>query len=131
MTETIVQNENRDTREVSEVASSLINLLRSNETAAYVLGLKQGRTLTNWAEKGVMPSDPVMVTRLKVAESLALTVKEEVRPWVSGAWLISNNPHLGEHSPSELIQSLSGTAEDSQLSDSLHHAAEHFASLPE
>jgi hypothetical protein len=130
MTETIVTNENEGNRKVGEVATSLISLLRRYDTVAYVVGVKQGRTVKNWAEKGVVPSDPVMQTRLKVAEALAKTVNDEQRPWVSGSWLIACNPHLGESSPSEMIQSLAGTSDDHQVTEKLYQAAELFASTP-
>lgn len=68
-----------------------------------------------------------METRLHAAESLALTVKDEQRPWVSGAWLIAGNPHLGEVSPSAMIQSLTGTDEDRLVTERLQQAAERFA----
>lgn len=45
MSETLNHNEIENSRRVGEVAASLVDLLRHHETVAYVLGLKQGRTV--------------------------------------------------------------------------------------
>lgn len=116
-------------RQVGEVAASVAGLLHRYDTVAYVLGIRQGRTIRGWAERGTVPADPRTEMRLRVTEQLALTVKDEVRPWVSGAWLISANPHLGEQSPAELIRSLEGATEDEQTIGRLQAAADHFAAL--
>jgi hypothetical protein len=122
-----IYTETEDNRRLGEVATSLTRLLHQYGNVAYVLGLRQGRTVKNWAENGTTPVDPLMDTRLRVAEQLALTVREEERPGVSTAWLISCNPHLGDNSPAEMIRSLSGQAEDEQAIGKLQFAAADFA----
>jgi hypothetical protein len=121
--------EQKDSRRVGEVALALKQLLQEYDTVAYVLGIKQARTVRNWAEKGTQPSNPLIESQLRVTEDLALTVKDKDRPWVSSAWLISGNPRLGEESPATIIRSLTGDGEDERLINRLQAAAAHFASL--
>ncbi len=113
-------------RDLSTVAVNVITLLQHPDTVAYIIGLKQGRTIKSWVRNEVVPHDPLMERRLLLTESLASKVADSVRPWVSGAWLIANNPHLQEYAPSDLIQSLSGTEADRELFEQLHHAADKF-----
>jgi hypothetical protein len=119
--------EQPNTRQVNEVAHSLKTLLRDYGTVAYTLGVKQGRTVRNWVENDAHPANPLMQRRLETAEALAITVRDEQRPWVSGAWLISANPYLAEQSPAELIQSLTGEQEDKDVLERLDFAAKQFA----
>lgn len=124
-----LHQEINDTRQIQEVAASVSSLLRSYDTVAYVLGLKQGRTIKSWVEEGTIPSNPTMESRLRLTEKLALAVKDEQRPWVSGAWLISCNPRLDEIQPMTVIQSI-GTDEYSEsLLSRTESAAYSFAVL--
>jgi hypothetical protein len=113
-------------RTISEIASELQGLLRRNDTVAYVVGVKQARTVKNWIEGQTSPADPLMRRRLEVAEKLALTVQDPTLPHLSGAWLIAINPRLEEESPAELIQSLQGTEGDAAIIDRLQAAADLF-----
>ena len=86
-------------RSVSEITNSLIELLQGHQAVAYVVGVKQSRTVKGWAESNTFPSDPVMLSRLEAADDLAHVVCDSDRPWVSQAWLISCNPRLEEDAP--------------------------------
>jgi len=114
-------------RTIEAVTQSLKKLLCSYGDVAYVVGVTQDRTVKNWAEKGIIPSDPVMTSRLQVVEKLASTVQDERRPWVSAAWLIGPNPLLSEDAPRELLQSLQGSPDDEVTVQKLQFAAEQFA----
>jgi len=117
----------RTERSVSEVAKSLSQLLGSNQAVAYVVGIKQARTVAGWVEGATKPADPLMETRLEVAEQLARIVQDPERPWVSKAWLISCNPHIGEDAPMDVIQQFDGSIEAEKAVVRLQFAAESFA----
>jgi len=127
MNQLLTQEQPRTHRPVSEIAGSLRDLLRDYGDVAYVVGVKQARTVKNWAEERSIPADPLMRTRLEVAEVLAATVHDAARPWVSAAWLISCNPRLEESSTAELIQSLAGRPEDMEAIEEMSYAAQQFA----
>jgi hypothetical protein len=116
-----------ETRPLSEVAGNLKVLLRRYDDIAYVVGVKQARTVRNWAEHGVTPSEPRMRQRLEVAEMLASIVAPRGLPHVPAAWLIFHNPYVDEQPPCELIRSLDGSDTDMETVEKLVFAAESFA----
>ncbi len=127
MNTSIPREKNNQSRQPGEIAATLVTLLRSYDHVAYVVGVKQTRTVRNWVENNIEPANPRMKARLEVAEVLASTVQEQERPWVSAAWLIANNPYLDEEVPSDLIQSLTGDASDRETVERLQFAATQFA----
>ena len=114
-------------RSVSEITTSLVELLQGHQAVAYVVCIKQDRTVKGWAENKTLPADPVMLRRLEAADNLARIVCDSDRPWVSRAWLIGCNPHLGEDAPMDHLQALKGTYEDVPTIVRLHAAADQFA----
>lgn len=112
-------------RPITEVAQSLSQLLLDKSaTIASVVGLPNRQAVRPWLEgRG---DDPTIEKRLRVAEHLAQTVQDDRRPWVSQAWLIGANPHLGEHAPAEWIASLQGSEADDETVRRLQVAANTF-----
>ena len=119
--------EQTEPRQLHDVALAVKELLQRYDTVAYVLGVKQSRTVKSWAQGSTVPSDPQPEMRLLTTEKLATTVRDNQRPWVSASWMIANNPLLLEDSPAELIQSLTGTEADVEILSRLNDAAEYFA----
>ncbi len=87
---------------VSEVASFLQDLL-SRRLVAYVAGVKDGKTVTRWANGEVTGVRQESEQRLRTAYEIAQLLIQFDSPRIVRAWFIGLNPQLDDVSPAEAI----------------------------
>lgn len=88
---------------VSEIAKYLQDLL-SRQLTAYMLGLKDGKTITRWANgetEGLRVDNERL---LRAAYEIVQVLSEYESPSVARAWFIGMNPNLGDLSPAEALR---------------------------
>ena len=86
-------------------AAGLLNDVLSRRLAAYVVGAKDGKTVTRWATGAVTEiRGHETEQRLRAAYEIALLLLEEEAPRVVRAWFIGPNPQLNEVAPADAIR---------------------------
>ena len=88
---------------VNEIARYLQDLL-SRQLTAYMLGLKDGKTITRWANgetEGLRIDNERL---LRAAYEIVQVLSEYESPGVARAWFIGMNPNLGDLSPAEALR---------------------------
>lgn len=97
---------------ISEVAHLLQEVL-SRRLTAYIVGVKEGKTVSRWASGEVTEiRDHETERRLRTAYQIALLLLTSDSPQTVRAWFIGLNPQLGDSSPADAIR-------DGQLKDAL------------
>jgi hypothetical protein len=87
---------------VSEITSFLQDLL-SRRLVAYVAGVKDGKTVTRWANGEVTEARQESEQRLRTAYEIAQLLIRFDSPRIVRAWFIGLNPQLDDVSPAEAI----------------------------
>jgi hypothetical protein len=88
---------------LDEAAKTLYGLL-TGKIAAYILGVKDVRTLTRWASKDVRAIRIEHEARLRAAYEIATLLLHFDAPETVRAWFIGMNPELGDVAPAEVIR---------------------------
>lgn len=89
---------------LSEIAQLLQQVL-SRRLAAYIAGVREGKTVGRWANGEVTEiRDRATEDRLRVAYEIALLLLQGDSPQVVRAWFIGLNPQLGDEAPAELLR---------------------------
>ncbi len=92
------------TAPISEVAGLLQEVL-SRRLTAYVAGVRDGKTVTRWANKEVTEvRDHETEQRLRTAYEIAYLLLSGDSAHTVKAWFIGLNPQLGDVSPAEVIR---------------------------
>jgi hypothetical protein len=88
---------------LDEAAQTLYRLL-TGKIAAYMVGVKDVRTLTRWASKDVRVIRIEHETRLRAAYEIATLLLHFDAPETVRAWFIGMNPELDDVAPAEVIR---------------------------
>ena len=89
---------------LGEVAGLLQDVL-SRRLVAYIVGVKDGKTVTRWATGEVTEiRSHEMEQRLRTTFEIALLLLGEDSPQVARAWFIGLNPRLNEVAPVDAIR---------------------------
>ncbi len=86
-----------------EAADALYRLL-TGKIAAYMLGVKDVRTLTRWAGGETREIRVEHETRLRAAYEIATLLLRFDAPETVRAWFISMNPELDDIAPIEVVR---------------------------
>lgn len=88
---------------IAEVAGLLQGLL-TRRLAAYVAGVKDGKTVARWASGEIADvRETAVEQRLRTAYEIALLLLELEAPATVRAWFIGLDPLLDDRSPAEAI----------------------------
>src|SRR5438067_1679472 len=87
---------------ISEMAAELQRVL-SRSVAAYVVGVKEGKTIYRWANSETSDIRYDSEQRLRTAYEIVQLLSSSYSPSVARAWLIGCNPRLGDKTPVEAI----------------------------
>jgi hypothetical protein len=91
------------TASLAEIAGVLQDLL-SRRLAAYVAGVKDGKTVTRWATGEITEiREPAVEQRLRTAYEIVRLLLEVEAASTVRAWFIGLDPLLGDRSPAEAI----------------------------
>ncbi len=88
---------------VPDIASTLQDVL-SRRLVAYVVGVKDAKTVSRWAGGEVSTVRHESEKRLRVAFEIAQLLLQFDSPQVVKAWFIGLNPQLGDVSPADTIR---------------------------
>lgn len=88
---------------LSEATSMMYRLL-TGKVAAYMIGVKNVRTLTRWAGGAVGEMRIEQETRLRTAYEIATLLSHFDAPETVRAWFIGMNPELDDVAPIEVIR---------------------------
>jgi len=88
---------------IKEAAESLQHLL-SGRIAAYIVDVKDAKTITRWATGAVEEIRPESEQRLRAAyEIMTLLLRYEGQGTVR-AWFLGMNPHLEDDAPADALR---------------------------
>jgi hypothetical protein len=87
---------------VAEAARSLQDLLTRRLTA-YIVNVKDGKSITRWINGEVKVIRPESEVRLRTAYEIQALLSRYESPQTIRAWFIGLNPDLGDVSPAEAI----------------------------
>lgn len=101
---TVVQNAYREAtiKPVSEIAQTLQGLL-SRRLTAYIVGVKDGKTISRWATGETTDIREDSEIKLRTAYELVKLITNFDSEQVARAWMIGLNPQLDDSSPAEMI----------------------------
>jgi len=100
-------------------AACELQALLTRRIAAYVVGVKDPKTITRWINGTVAEIKPESETRLRTAYEIITLLTRFDAPDTVRAWFIGMCPQLGDVSPAQVIH-------DGRLEDALY-AARAFA----
>ena len=87
---------------VSEIATEMQNLL-SRSMTAYMVNVKEGRTISRWANKETTDIRHDSEQRLRAAYEIAQLIGTYYSPEVARAWFIGCNPRLDDATPADAL----------------------------
>lgn len=88
---------------IHEIVSELRDILGAR-LVAYLGGVKETRTVREWAEGTRRPSSDAVQRRLRDAYHVAALLDETEAPGVVQAWFTGMNPQLGDRTPARLLR---------------------------
>ncbi len=87
---------------VREAAESLQRLL-TGRIAAYVVNVKEAKTITRWAADTVVEIRPESEQRLRAAYEIMTLLLRFEGPGTTRAWFLGMNPHLEDDAPADAL----------------------------
>lgn len=87
---------------VREAAESLQRLL-TGRIAAYVVNVKEAKTITRWAADAVVEIRPESEQRLRAAYEIMTLLLRFEGPGTTRAWFLGMNPHLEDDAPADAL----------------------------
>lgn len=89
---------------ISAMATDLQELL-SRRVTAYIVGVKDAKTITRWASREVTDiRQPDVERRLRATYAISRMLLDTDGPQTVKAWFLSMNPYLDDVSPAEAIR---------------------------
>lgn len=90
---------------IAAISGELQNLL-SRRVTAYIVGVKDAKTVTRWANGEVTEiRQPDVERRLRATYAISRMLLGTDGPQTVKAWFVSMNPYLDDDSPAEAIRS--------------------------
>lgn len=86
-----------------EVIGELQQILGA-QLVAYLGSVSETRAVREWAEGERSPKDSKVVSRLRLALQIALSLNDVDGPEITQAWFQGLNPILGDRSPASIIR---------------------------
>lgn len=102
----MVQQAHRQTvnAPLSTIASVLQEVL-SRRVTAFIVGVKDGKTVSRWASGEISEiRDPMVEQRLRTAYEITCLLFNVSSPRTAKAWFLGMNPELDDLSPAEAIR---------------------------
>ncbi len=87
---------------VKEAAESLQRLL-TGRIAAYVVNVKEAKTIARWAADTVVEIRPESEQRLRAAYEIMTLLLRFEGPGTTRAWFLGMNPHLEDDAPADAL----------------------------
>ena len=87
---------------VREAAESLQRLL-TGRIAAYVVNVKEAKTIARWAADTVVEIRPESEQRLRAAYEIMTLLLRFEGPGTTRAWFLGMNPHLEDDAPADAL----------------------------
>jgi hypothetical protein len=105
---------------INEIAAYLLKLL-SRSVTAYIAGVKEGRTVTRWANDEISDVRYESEQRLRTTYEIAQLIGGYYSPQAAKAWFMGYNSRLGQITPADAIH-------DGKLREALSAAQAFIAS---
>jgi len=102
----MVQQAHRKMVEASvKTMASVLQEVLSRRVTAFIVGVKDGKTVSRWASGEVTEiRDPEVEQRLRSAFAIVQLILMVSSPNTIRAWFIGMNPQLGDLTPAEAIR---------------------------